>query len=255
MGRMYKSPPLVEALCEFRFDPGQPWDWTIPGLIYAKLGEEFPKKQQRKSYELSVHEGPQEAAQVRRELDRMRFVRKDDTALVQVGHDILSVNHLRPYPHWPAFKELIARVLDTYREVVEPKGFHRIGLRYINRIEIPEREQFEIGDYVTAIPQIPDALPQAFLRWFQTTDLPLEDINGILTLQSGDIRGEECPDQAIFLLDLDCRTVRPDEIALDEAIEWVEKAHEKIESAFEACITPKCRNIFQEVTDAERVRA
>ena len=47
MGRRYKNPPIVEALCEFEFISSQPWDLTIPGLIYEKVKDEFPDKRQQ----------------------------------------------------------------------------------------------------------------------------------------------------------------------------------------------------------------
>lgn len=46
MGRKYRNPPLIEALCEFQFVPTQPWDLTIPGFFYEKVKNDFPAKQQ-----------------------------------------------------------------------------------------------------------------------------------------------------------------------------------------------------------------
>ena len=56
MGRRYKNPPIVEALCEFEFISSQPWDLTIPGLIYEKVKDEFPDKRQQigKGFNLSL---------------------------------------------------------------------------------------------------------------------------------------------------------------------------------------------------------
>ena len=256
MSRIYKRPPLIEALCEFRFDPGQPWDWTIPGLLYAELGKEFPKKREQRAYEIALQEGPKEAKHsLRQELARMQFLREDESALMQIGHDILAVNHLRPYPSWPNLRALIGRILNAYRKVASPKGFHRIGLRFINRLEIPEKSPFEIEDYLTAIPAIPRNLPQTFARWLQRTDLPFEEIDGMLTLQTASVVDSEPADSTVFMLDLDCWTVEPGKIELDQAMDWVERAHAKVEEAFEASITDKARSLFQEVKDAERARA
>src|SRR5690349_12984877 len=103
MGRLYQKPPLVEALCEFRFDSAQPWDWTIPGLIYAQIKDEFPMKREQRTLELAIETSPEKTQQLRGDIGRMQFLRKDESALVQVGPDILAVNQLSPYPHWPRF--------------------------------------------------------------------------------------------------------------------------------------------------------
>jgi len=55
MGKKYKNPPIVEALCEFQFVPGQPWDITIAGMLYERIKDEFPIKQQHA--EVQIHIG------------------------------------------------------------------------------------------------------------------------------------------------------------------------------------------------------
>ena len=39
--------------------------------------------------------------------------------------------------------------------------------------------------------------------------------------------------------------VLPEKIVLNQAGEWLEKAHTIIEKTFEACITDKCRKLFE----------
>ena len=43
----YKNPPIEEALCEFRFKPGQDWDFTIPGKLQTEFGDEYTGKRAR----------------------------------------------------------------------------------------------------------------------------------------------------------------------------------------------------------------
>lgn len=33
----YGNPPIVEVVAEFRFIPSEPWDLTVPGLVYDHL--------------------------------------------------------------------------------------------------------------------------------------------------------------------------------------------------------------------------
>ena len=44
MTKRYTNPPLVEALCEFQFDPSTAWDLTLIGLIYDQLKDIFPEE-------------------------------------------------------------------------------------------------------------------------------------------------------------------------------------------------------------------
>lgn len=58
MGRRYRNSPLIEAGCEFRFAPGEPWDLAIPGLLYEKFREKFPKRRQANAFETTIVAGP-----------------------------------------------------------------------------------------------------------------------------------------------------------------------------------------------------
>ena len=50
----YANAPLLEAICELRFVPGAPWDWTIPGVLYERVKGEFPSKRTRGSVQVGV---------------------------------------------------------------------------------------------------------------------------------------------------------------------------------------------------------
>ena len=54
--RRYRNPPIEEALCEFRFLPGQEWDLTIPGKLHVILGEEYNgKPQEQKLVDIALN--------------------------------------------------------------------------------------------------------------------------------------------------------------------------------------------------------
>ncbi|MFZ2615490.1 MAG: TIGR04255 family protein, partial [Anaerolineae bacterium] len=85
----YGNPPIVEVVAEFRFVPAEPWDLTVPGLVYDRLRGQFPRKRLLKVLE---GEAAVEATGIRQEFrlaDRMQFLREDEKAYVQVGPDLL----------------------------------------------------------------------------------------------------------------------------------------------------------------------
>ncbi len=245
MGRLYETPPLIEAVCEFQFEPSQPWDWTIPGLVYDKVKKEFPKKKQQNVIEMEVRADPEISQSVKGGIARMQFLREDEHALVQVGPNLLGVSHLKPYPTWGKFQEMIINGLAVYRDVANPKALKRIGLRYINRLEIPQ-SQIRIEDYILAVPSIPEPVPQVFATWLQRVEIPFVDANGLMVIQSGLLKQED-PNVIVFVLDLDFITLDVRKINLDNTVEWVRQAHDEIERTFEACITDNTRGLMKEV--------
>lgn len=250
MGRLYRNPPVIEAVCEFRFEPGPPWDWTIPGLVYERVKQDFPKKRQQNILEMEARtEGDLFSQVMKGGIARVLFLRDDERALIQVSPDLLAVNQLRPYSNWQSFKAIIERALAVYRDVAAPVGFRRIGLRYINRIEVPQ-QSVRVEEYLRSFPQIPPGIPRLMSAWAQRVEIPFEEEGGLLILQAGSIREEVQTDTA-FLLDLDFSTLHAEAVSLDSAVEWLEKAHSAVERVFEACITPKARELFQEVSGDE----
>lgn len=245
MSKKYSNPPIVEALCEFQFVPGQLWDMTIPGLIYEKISGRFPVKQQQMGFGLGFQPKEGGIEQKVEMSQRMQFFREDKTALVQISSDLLTVNHLKPYPTWKTFKPLILENLDTYQTVAKPKGFRRIGLRYINRIEF-DKETIELSDYFNYYPFIPEALPQAHDTFDVRVEIPYEEGRDRLLLTLASIISTK-PGTIALILDLDYIMGIPEKVSIDEAPEWIEKAHGAIEADFEACITDKCRALFGEV--------
>ena len=245
MGRLYENPPVVEAICEFRFEPSQPWDWTIPGLVYDKVKSEFPRKRQRNVVEVEMQAEQHHVAQrVKGGVAQMQFLRDDERALIQVGPDLLTVNHLKPYPKWSIYQAMIVNALQVYRQVANPRGLERIGLRYINRMEVPG-PAFEIEDYIQAVPRVPQPMPQAFRLFIQRVEIPFERANGLLILQSALGVPEE--NKSALMLDLDFGTLDARSMTLDAVMDWVRQAHDEVENAFEACITPQARALFKEV--------
>ena len=251
MGRKYKNPPIVEVLCEFQFVPTQPWDMTIPGILYEKISSEFSVKQQQMSFSIGFQPKKsgieQKIEQIEQKVEmsqRMQFLRADKSALVQVGPDLLTVNHLKSYPTWEAFKPLIFNNLKIYQEIAKPKGFKRIGLRYINKIDFDERS-IKLSDYFNYYPFTPKELPQIHEAFNIRVEISYEDRRDYLLLTLANTISEK-PDALSSLLDLDYVMAIPERISFDQVSGWIENAHKAVENAFEACITDRTRNLFEE---------
>jgi len=242
----YTDAPLIEALCEFRFEPARSWDWTISELVYARVRDQMPIRQEQRTIEFGLADG-QIVPPSPPGLSRVQFLRQDGSALIQIGTDYLGVNHLRPYPDWNAFSNLIFENLDIYAEIAQPKNLVKIGLRYINKIEVPTTapgEKLKLSDYLQALPSVPPTLQRNVIQSFiQRVEIGNAEAQGTLVLQSGSLPAERegC---LPFLLDLDFVTTPGEQLPLDQARQWITRAHEEIELAFEACIGDQARLLF-----------
>jgi uncharacterized protein (TIGR04255 family) len=252
MPRKYENPPLVEALCEFRFLGEQAWDWTIPGIVYERIKAEYPEKRQEGVLEVPVR--PTTDAMlvgVKTGVSKMQFFRADKSALVQVGPDLLAVNSIPqgpalPYPGWETFKPEVLKHLQSYREVANPKCLTRVGVRYINRLAVPTGEKFSLERYFRALPNLPAGLPQVLSTILINFEVPFDDPPGMLRFIFGSGNSDQ-PDVANFLLDMEMYVAGAQVPSLETVDQWLEKAHDRVEAAFDASFTDEThRDIFKE---------
>lgn len=244
MTKHYKNSPISEAVCEFQFGQDSTWDFTVPGLVYEKVRNTFPIRSQvaRVTMGIAANEGeigPQFGA-----VPVMRFTRKDEKAHIQVAPHLLSVHHLKPYSSWQEFLPLIKDGFEAYREVASPKSIHRIGLRYINTIELTG-SSIALEDYFEFRPYVGPDLPRTIGPFMMSVQLPFENSRDVLNLQLVSQAGLSS-DVAIIILDLDYFLAKSGEVKLDEAFDWVNTAHTHIEDVFEASINEQLKQKFEE---------
>ena len=249
--RRYKNPPIEEALCEFRFKPGQDWDLTIPGKLQTELGDEYTgKPQEQRVVEMGLEtQGDQPSKLSLGEgLARVQLVTKDGKRMVGVGPDVLSVHMLRPYqdlPHpersgWDEFEPRISTALDAYWKVTQPKGVCRIGIRYINKIVVPQKT-VRVESYLNcALPEV-SGLPDRLNNFMSRVEYAYHD--GVrLVLSQGPINAPK--DHVGFLLDLDVIWESTEPVARDEALTKAGDLRAREREAFETVITDEARELF-----------
>ena len=243
--RSYRKPPVIEALCEIYFADST-WDDTIPGAFYERVKDEFPKKQQREIQEAQIALGRGTAsAGVQRLPPWMQFASEKGDLMIQVSENLLVVNQLRPYSHFAAWESVVYRALAVYNEVALPQRAARVGLRYINRIEIPET-RFAMEDYFTIYPQLPKSLGDTHGPFLVRVEIPQAEQRHVVLITFGtDSLSEPKKEKQVFMLDLyDIATldVPPDEIELKKQIQ---QAHDNVVMAFEDSITDRLRTLLE----------
>jgi len=243
--RRYANPPVVEALCEIFFLDSH-WDPTIPGIFYDRIKDEFPVKGELKQMDVEIQVGSGEAATRMAPAEaRGRFSSPDRSKVVQVGRDLVVVNQLRPYPHFDAWRPRVMSMVRLYTELAKPKAISRIGVRYINRIVVPE-EGHDMARYFKLYPEIPAELGGAHGNFFMRVQIPASHADHGLIVTFGSAPSET-RGESPYLLDL------YDVVPLSETIDFdllstrIEEAHANVERAFENIITDSAREMFQEI--------
>jgi len=245
--RKYKSPPIEEALVEFRFVPGQEWDLTIPGKLHQHraIKDQYPGKprtQKVVAAELQAGPGQSPNVAVREGVGRIQLVSEDGRRLISLGTDLLSVNVRRPYPGWEDFRPRIEAALKAYSEVATPKAVARVGVRYINKIVLAETA-LDLGAYFRCGPPTAEGLPNAMGGFVSRVEYIYDDGAKLLLMHAS---VAPPAGRSAFLLDLDVIRESREPIGTEEVMRTVDDLHEREGQAFEATITDNLRQVFDE---------
>jgi len=236
MGERLASPPLIEALCEFRFKPTGEWDWTLPGRMFDKIGAEFSQRTQVLVTSLPLPSDPGQPIPLQTVIspDRVQLRRPDGSAMVQIGSNLLAINQLRPYQDWVTFRTRILNIHEAYVELSGQSELERIGLRYINQIALHGEDE-EIARMITVAPPLIGVLKRPLAGFYQRYELLQECPKGVLIHQTGKRKGEK---EDTLILDLDLASTDCASVVGSEAIgTWLDQAHDRVYEAFVASLT------------------
>jgi len=238
----YRNPPIQEAICEIHFERAQPLEPGDFKPLQAIWSQRYPQQQivAEKSFqfEFSVERVDAQSKEAGHKL----IARSDDgRRLVQLGPRFLAVNRLRPYVGWE--EEFLPTILDRFNETQGALGvtaLTRIGLRYINRIDI-DQAPLNWSEWFAAPLPVPAAVPtrgghfQSHFR--QALDAETEAVLnfGILPPATFGL--------ASIVLDID--VIWRGAAGTQALVELLGKVHQPHRSIFEGYLLDKTRRLFE----------
>lgn len=247
-GRIYSNPPIVEALCEFRFESGDAWDSTVPGKLQGVLQHQYDGKPSDQALlQASIESDDEGQGLSLTQRSRVMLRTEDGTRLVGVGPDLLSIHILTPYLRhdgeslagWMEFRPRIQDALLAYWGVAMPDGVVRTGLRYLNRIRPP---QLDAARYLASAPTIPSELSVRTTTSLARTEHEYDDGTNVRVVQAYDASDLEDG----FLLDIDAFRTSESPLEQGTALEAVDLLHDRCSEFFEALVTDEARELFSD---------
>jgi uncharacterized protein (TIGR04255 family) len=242
MRKRYKKPPIIEAVCQLRFSAESPWDLAMPGLIFERLKSDFPDRKSVKAVQTKFTAGPEGVQQEITQTDLIQFASKEGNKLIRVGQNVISVHEINQYSGWDQFFPQIDRAVAAYRDIVNPTGIDRIGLRYINRITFPENP-VDLEHYLDLFVHIGSGMPQTYGLYSMTVDFAFDDGTDLLRVQLASEPGGDIGVN-VSRFDLDYFLAKAAKIGFQDIKKWLDIAHSRVEEAFEAAIKDNLRGVF-----------
>jgi uncharacterized protein (TIGR04255 family) len=176
--------PIAEAVIEIRVRMSRPVQPDCFVAFRDRLKDQFPKAQNIRF--LASHLQFDGEEQVKNDVSNSLFgVRLDDAAgrwVVQGKSDGLAVSRLPPYESWGGLIAAVQNVWPVYVEIFEPEAVLRLGVRYINRVPLPDADNVDLDLVLTGAPKIPPKLPQGLAQFVTRVVLPIEAQGVVLTI-------------------------------------------------------------------------
>jgi uncharacterized protein (TIGR04255 family) len=171
------------------------------------------------------------------------FASADSKQVFQVRIDGFAMSRLAPYDCWQSFRDEARRLWNTYRQVAKPSTIQRLGVRYVNRLDLP-LPVLEMKDYLRTVPEVSPELPRGLAGYFMQLNIPQDDIRSTLLLNETII---EPPDPSVVSIVLDIDIFRTADLPPDDDALWsfFETLHLRKNQVFEACITDRTRELIR----------
>lgn len=245
MTEVFHNAPITEAVIDIRVRLPENVALAEIENLYGQIKAEYPSKAPRNLWEGKFEIKGKGEPHTESRLQQLgyKFTNADNSQVVQFRLDGFTFSRLRPYTQWEDVCPKARRLWGLFMQGTKPVEVTRLAVRYINSIEIPSKD-FDLDDYFTAIPKIPDGLPQVLDSFFVRTQIPFAEQDATaVTVQTP--ANKQDPTKTAILVDIDVfRTVSL--LPEDERIwEIFNKLREIKNAIFRRSITPKTEALFR----------
>lgn len=210
--------PIAEAVIEMRARAAAPWDEAgIRGKL-APLLQGYPIVESQSEFEHEMQFGPgQDTVQTHRDLGwrGLRCESADHVHIAQFNRDGFVFSRLRPYDHWGQFHTEAMRLWKMHQDLANPSAIQRLGLRFINRIDLPV-DGPRPDDYLRMPSEVLAGIPVSRAGFFHRDVIAVPGHPYIVAIvrtmqptQVGDRKG------LALLLDIDVFSTQPDDLCDD----------------------------------------
>ncbi|MGY4332956.1 uncharacterized protein (TIGR04255 family) [Bradyrhizobium sp. LB7.2] len=240
----YPRAPITEAVLELRF--AQPLDRdTVERASSVVAGEYFyNEEEQQVSVSMDV---PGKPPSIKTEWEGRKLSSLDRADVAIFRRSAFVCSRLAPYLGWKEFRSATNKgwaALKRYHS--GPIEVARIGLRYVNRIDVPARQEeiINVEDYLKFVPQSPQLFTEPMLGYLVQAQRAVGADDLIFNLLSSTVPSPLI-NTVSFSLDLDVYLEMNIPKRDEDLWSLIERMRGQKNLIFEACITDRARELFK----------
>jgi uncharacterized protein (TIGR04255 family) len=239
--RHYNRPPIVEAVIDLKFEG------ALSEREFERLRDQFKREyltvEERKNISVQIH-ADKVASVVSPAGFKMTAQNAVDVVLINL--DSIGSVRLAPYERWENLATKAKENFQTFTKVVGRKTIVRIGVRFINRIDIPnsEIEGRPFSDFIKVGVSIPMDVSNVLGSYSLAANGIEVSTGAKIVVQSATVPPALISHTSI-LLDIDAYWDHDISGRLDEMWASTDVLRNAKNAVFEQCITDEVRELFQ----------
>ncbi|MEO6198733.1 MAG: TIGR04255 family protein [Sphingomicrobium sp.] len=197
--RRYPNPPITEAVIEVKFDAAALDDERRH--VSAKVAEFYPNDSV--SEHQAVHlDMERKRVELRTDSSVYRRSSHDESEILLLGPQNFLLSQLAVYPGWDYFFGRFRRDWEIWRKAMGYRKIARIGVRFINRIDVPmEGTEVHHEQYLNLRIKMPDEF-ELIGDYSLHVEVPLLETKCLALINSASVPSP-VPGFASFVIDID----------------------------------------------------
>jgi uncharacterized protein (TIGR04255 family) len=238
----YNRPPIIEAVIDLGFE-GNLSDRELERLR-GRFKAKYPSIEERKNIQIEVR-----ADQIITNPISAGFKMAAENAsdLILINPNSFGSVRLAPYENWENLLSATKENFDLFTKIVGRKKIERLGVRYINRFDIPSAkiEGGPLSQFVRlgiAFPMEVSSVVGGFSLTFNGIEI---STGAKLTIDSGVIAPPALLEHISISLDIDVYWDADIPTRLEDMWAKTEVLRHAKNAVFEGCITDELRALFQ----------
>jgi uncharacterized protein (TIGR04255 family) len=238
----YPKPPITEAVIELRF--ARPSDPAAVDSAARRIRDEYFYQDPENAVQFKLEPATQRA-EATTVWQGIKLSSMDRTDSVFFRSTAFVCSRLAPYTGWEDFCARAVRGWEAWKKVAGATELSRIGVRYVNRIDIPVQNEalVQVKDYLNVLANSPEELGAPMSAYTVQIVRPLGRDDCSLVLNSGTVTS---PLIGFASLALDLDIFREANLPRRDDELWALlnniRAHKN--HVFEICVTNKARALF-----------
>jgi uncharacterized protein (TIGR04255 family) len=252
----YRFPPVFEVVLDVV--PIDTLSEESLQALPAKLQPHFgpPQRIESSVLEIQVKADKSQNVSTQRAFQGWRFDAHPPSWVLQALRERFTLNYVRPVspasPAYVGWEAIYARFLDTLgllREHYSPLPLRRVGLRYINRLALPDRTP--LSRWLNIGVQAPDLLGSVHAFQLKQTWGQVAGFEGLAaTVNLAKVEDADAARAGLqtVVLDIDLFNLYPKDAPLfDELAQWFDLTHRAENQIFESFATDALRSLLEPV--------